>query len=377
MVDIEALDGGVGLTGADGFHGGRVVADAVDAHFVTFDVAVEEAHVHGTFGLNLVTVGIEQRHVDGHGVLEHLALALNLFGHSINDVLTINLHSLDGGAFGEDAFGGRHFDGGAAHGGVAFERGAAHIGLNLDDLVICGRCLNGGLVGNIGGRLVALRGLGVFGCFDLGVARDGPRFHGGLIGGNGLCRRGHNQGAVHVLGCDGGDAVLGGDGHVRVRSVLRGDGFQLEAGVGAGRELQLFVQLGGEGFTGKHLVLHGHVGVLHLERHHGLVDGRGHERLRRRSRRSVRVGCVGCGGVGAVLHGFAHRLLIGGIDGLLGSGFVGGGLFALVAGECKDVRHRHDEHHRHEDSNELAFKRVFQIKHSLQHMITQTLASYA
>ena len=360
MIHVEALDGGVGLAGADGLDLRRIVGHAVHAHLFALDVRVEEADVQGTIGLDLVAVFVEQRHINGDRILEHLALALHSLGHGVHNILTLDPRRLHGRTFGQHAFGGGYLHQHVAGLGIALERRVAHVGFDLDDV----------FVGNGGFRLI---GLGLFrfrllgfalfvrlARLDLGIAGDRRGFNFGLIGDNRIGDNGHDQGAVDVLGRDARHAVLGGDGHVGVRGVLRGDGSQLEAGVGACCKPQLFVQFGGQHRAGEQLILHGHERVLSFERYHGFVDRRRNKRLGRR--RLGRIGILGRSAL-AMLHGLVDRFLVGLADHLIGGSGLGFRtvLLTFVACERQDVRHRHDQHHRHEDGKELAFERVFKI----------------
>ena len=128
VIHVEALHVGIGLTCADRLDVRGVVGHAVHAHLVAVEVRVEEAHVHGSLGLNGVSVLVEQRHVDSHGILEHLALILDGLGHGLDDIVAFNLRRLDRRAFGQNAFAGGHFDDDAVDKGIALEGGAAHIG---------------------------------------------------------------------------------------------------------------------------------------------------------------------------------------------------------------------------------------------------------
>ena len=360
MIHVEALDGGVGLAGADGLDLRRIVGHAVHAHFFALDVRVEEADVQSAIGLDLVAVFVEQRHINGDRILEHLALALHSLGHGVHNVLTLDPRRLHGRTFGQHAFGGGYLHQHVAGLGIALERRVAHVGFDLDDV----------FVGNGGFRLI---GLGLFrfrllgfalfvrlARLDLGIAGDRRGFNFGLIGDNRSGDNGHDQGAVDILGRDARHAVLGGDGHVGVRGVLRGDGSQLEAGVGACCKPQLFVQFGGQHRAGEQLILHGHERVLSFERYHGFVDRRRNKRLGRR--RLGRIGILGRSAL-AMLHGLVDRFLVGLADHLIGGSGLGFRtvLLTFVACERQDVRHRHDQHHRHEDGKELAFERVFKI----------------
>lgn len=120
------------------------------------------------------------------------------------------------------------------------------------------------------------------------------------------------------------------------------------------------MQFGGQHRAGEQLILHGHERVLSFERYHGFVDRRRNKRLGRR--RLGRIGILGRSAL-AMLHGLADRFLVGLADHLIGGNGLGFRtvLLTFVACERQDVRHRHDQHHRHEDGKELAFERVFKI----------------
>ena len=278
MIHVEALHGGVGLAGADGLDRCGVVGYAVDAHLFAFDVGVEEAHVHGAVGLDLVAVLVEQGHVDGRSALEGLALVLDLLGHGVDDVLALDRSGLHRRALGQHARGGGDLHEHVAGGGVALERGIAHVGLDLDDVLVPGGVFD----------VVACS---VLSGLDLRVGGYGGG--GGVLGRGGFGFRGlgfHFDGEVagHLVG---GDLVLAGllvGGQLGLGAAR--DGLHLVdlvARVGVGGERQLLVQRRVEGSEGRLEVLVQVLDVRVLEAqaddgHAGLGDGqvgRGRGRL--------------------------------------------------------------------------------------------------
>ena len=191
----HALEVGAGLGGGNLLHGGGVVGHAVDAHLLaSVHAGVEEAHMHGVVGLDDVALRVEQRDIDGHGILDRAALALNDLRHGVDDVLPAHGHGLHTGSLRQHALAGSHLDGDAASLRVAGERRIGRllgiVGRGRDSdvgagLAVCGL---GSRVGGIGSVLIG--GLLAVGYTRLGrglvgkLTTCGTRFGSRLV-----CRR--------------------------------------------------------------------------------------------------------------------------------------------------------------------------------------------
>ena len=279
VVDIEALDGGVRLAGANGLHGGGVVGDAIHVNRAVAHIAVEEADVDRTIRLDNVAVGTKQGHIDGYGVLHNLAVLLDDVGNGVDDILAVHLVGADGRALREHALAGGHLDDDVPNVGVALVGGAAHVSNNLfgvEHLGRGGRCALSGVVGHrlLRGGLV----LGGLGCplglgglllgGDLGLRRS-------LLSRSLLCLDGlgRDDDLLAVGQVRGGDGVLAG----LVASIQHGlavaDGRDLLAVIGGNRELEvgsvgnvngLGVRLGRDVLLGAILSLVGQLGAADL-----------------------------------------------------------------------------------------------------------------
>ena len=161
MVHIEALNLTVRLTCADRLNLRGVIGYAVHAHLVAFEVRIEEAHVHRSLGLDDAAVFAEQRDVDGHGILEHLALILDGLGHSFDYFGTLDFRCLDRGAFGQNAFACGHFDDDVVNVRVSLENRAVYIGCHFDGF------------SRLGGFGLPALHLSFVACDYHGVRRDG------------------------------------------------------------------------------------------------------------------------------------------------------------------------------------------------------------
>ena len=374
MIHVEALHGGVGLAGADGLDRCGVVGYAVDAHLFAFDVGVEEAHVHGAVGLDLVAVLVEQGHVDGRSALEGLALVLDLLGHGVDDVLALDRSGLHRRALGQHARGGGDLHEHVAGGGVALERGIAHVGLDLDDVLV----LDG---------VFDIVACSVLSGLDLRVGGYGGG--GGVLGRGGFGFRGlgfHFDGEVagHEVG---GDLVLAGllvGGQLGLGTV--DDGLHLVnfiARVGVGGERQLLVQRRVEGREGRFEVLVQVLDVRVLEvqaddGHTGLGDGQvGRGRGRLDGGRG-RLALDGCGrllgrrgrlGV-ARLSGFGSLVAGGVVQRVLRRGGLGRSVPLRRVRERREVAQGERHHHGHEDGQRLALERVLRVAKFLKHAHT-------
>ena len=329
VIDVEALDGGVRLTGANCLDGGRIVGDAIHVDRAVAHVAVEEANVDRTIGLDDVAVGTKQSHVDGYGVLHNLAVLLDDVGDGVDDVLAVHLVGADGRTLREHALGCGHLDDDVANVGIALVGRAAHVSnnfLGVEHLGFRGRCVLGGAVGHrlLRGGLV-LDGLG---CLlgrgghllggDLGLRRS--LLSGGLLGRDGL---GRDDDLLAVGQVRGGDGVLAGlvSGQ---HGLAVADGRDLLALVGGNRKLEvesvgnvngLGVRLGRDVLLGAILSRVGQLGAADL-----YVEGDG--------------------GVGLLGGSLSGSLGLGGVlDDLLGSrGGVGGLLLGHLGFRGRLVR---------------------------------------
>ena len=229
VVDVEALDGGVRLAGANCLHGGGIICNSIHVDRAVAYVAVEEADVDRTIRLDYVAVGAKQGHIDGYGVLHDLAVLLDNVGDGVDDILAVHLVSADGRALRKHALAGGHLDDDVANVGVALVGGAAHVSNNglflgrrdggvVRDIPSRGPVGAGAVLGSIGPRLAAFGGLGFL---SIGCNGDGA---GHLFGGDGVLAR------LVGLKC-GNHAVDGGF-----------DGLHLVALRCAHRELQLFIR---------------------------------------------------------------------------------------------------------------------------------------
>ena len=324
VVDIEALDEGVRLAGANGLHGGGVVGDAIHVDRAVTHAAVEEANVNRTIGLDDVAVGTKQSHVDGYGVLHNLAVLLDDAGDGFDDVLAVHLVGADGRTLREHALGCGHLDNNVANVGIALVGRATHVSnnfLGVEHLGLGGRCVLSGAVSRrlLRGGLVLGRLRGHFAlCGGLGLR--GGLLRGGFLGRDGLGRDDDLLAAGQVRGGDGVGAGLVSGQH----GLAVADGGDLLALVGGNRELEvesvgnvngLGVRLGRDVLLGAILSLVGQLGAADL-----YVEGDG--------------------GVGLLGGSLSGGLGLGGVlDDLLGSrGGVGGLLLACLGIRGRLVR---------------------------------------
>ena len=186
VINVEALDVGAGLACGNCLNAGGIVGHAVHAHGLALAHAgVEEAHAHGTVGLNGVAILVDECDVESHSTFERATLFLDDTGHGGGDVGAVHGLSQHARALGQSALGGRHLHGDVASVGVAEESG------------ICGLL---GLSGSCG--LFSRRGL----CCR-------------LLGGSGLdCRLLSGSGRDGLLG----DGLLGGCGRLLGCGLLSG-----------------------------------------------------------------------------------------------------------------------------------------------------------
>ena len=226
------------MTSVDLLNSGSIVSHTIDIDIAIAEARIEEADVDCTLGLNHVACRAEQRHIDGNGIVDHVALLLNYSGDSIEHVLTIYLICLDCRALGHDTLASSHLDDDIAHVGVALKRGTAHIGNDVRFLKLAYfRAIL---------RHYGVDHRGIPGCLLLALV--GSRLLGlprGVIGsrlvrgGNLRGLDGNRQAVVHGVGGNRVRAGLVG-GHIGVRTV---DGVEhaarLEAVVGSHGELDL------------------------------------------------------------------------------------------------------------------------------------------
>ena len=299
MIDVEALDRGVCLAGANGLHGGGIVGDAIHVDRAVAYVAVEEADVDRTVRLDDVAVGAEQGHVNGNGVLNDLAVLLHNTRNSIEYVLSVHPIRTDGCALGNNTLTGSYLDRNVAHVSVALECRRAHVGLYRVGLELSNRLTV------FGDKFIDNR------CFVLGRSLLDSLILGRLVG------RGLLVGCSLVLsGLLGCGLVLGGLGRLIGRLVGR----RL-----LGRSLLGGLLLGGRGLLGLDLDLQT---VGHRLGGNGVDAGRVGRKL-------------GLGSVGRdLLDRLYGKAALGGdakLELLIGRGlhgFVGGGVGVRPNGKC-------------------------------------------
>ena len=233
VVDVETLDGGVRLAGANCLNGGGIIGNAIHVDRAVAHVAVEETDVHCALGLDDAAVGPNQRHVNSDGVLHNLAVLLDDVGNGVDNILTVHLVGANSRTLGKHALGCGHLDDNVANVGIALVGRAAHVSNNIlrvEHLGFGGRCV---LSSRIGRPLVANLG---------SILRRGFLALGQSLALNRARLDLHRQPIGDVLGGDGVFAVLVGGDRVALDAVDEGlDRGNLHALGGSSRELQFFV----------------------------------------------------------------------------------------------------------------------------------------